>query len=147
MKIIFLLTVLICWYVKNISASNSDPSSGSTDIAATRRNALDKGFIRLGRNKPHLRVARSDELYGPDDTRFGQHGDAFLRLGKRAPQYYPIEAEFNEGPLQYKHWPFAAIEDPEISDMDMENFIRLGRANGFMRLGRSVRAAVAEQPN
>lgn len=133
--------------MKSISASNSDPS-GSTDIAATRRNALDKGFIRLGRNKPHLRVARSDEIYGPDETRFGQHGDAFIRFGKRAPQYYPIETEFNDGPLQYKHWPFAAIEEPEVSDMEMDgNFIRIGRANGFMRLGRSIRSANAEQSN
>lgn len=152
MKILLLVSIILCWYMKSsIAAASSETETtgnnpgtfydtSANDLPATRRNT-DRAFIRLGRSNPQFRLGRrSGEFSEPSDLRFGQHGDGFIRFGKRAPQFLPGEGDsMGDAPSRFRHWPFMVDDEAEGQEMDIDgNFVRLGRANGFIRLGRSL---------
>lgn len=153
MKFLLLLSIIFCWYMKSsIAAASSETETtgnnpgnfydtSANDLPATRRNT-DRAFIRLGRSNPQFRLGRrSGDFSEPADLRFGQHGDGFIRFGKRTPQFIPaLDGDsMGDAPIRFRHWPFVVDEDQDGQEMDIDgNFVRLGRANGFIRLGRSA---------
>lgn len=112
-----------------------------SDLPAIRRNT-DRAFIRLGRSNPQFRLGRrSGDFSEPADLRFGQHGDGFIRFGKRTPQFISrIDSDsMSDAPARFRHWPFVVEDEQDGQELDIDgNFVRLGRANGFIRLGRSA---------